>query len=276
MATKRVETGRGKRSGVVKSTKKAGVNRAFYIIIAVIAVLGIAALTYVSTRPSQVATNLNPYDSTLPKVNSEGYVMGSPSAPIEVVEFGDFECPQCGRFATLTEPDVRSRMVDSGKIRFRFIDFPLDMHRNTWNASRAAACADEQGKFWEMHDAIFANQDRWNSEATGNPDKVLKQIGDGIVPDKSKFDQCVDTKATQAKIQAHWKLATDRKLPGTPTFIIGDKQIPEFLPYDTFKALVDSAIAKGSPKDQSPLGTPTGTPAAPTGDTAKAAPLKKG
>lgn len=273
MATKRVEPGRGKRSGVVKSAKKPGANRAFYVIIVAVAVVGIAALTYVSTRPSQV-TNINPYDSTLPKVNSQGYVIGSPSAPIEVVEFGDFECPQCGRFATLTEPDVRSRMVDSGKIRFRFIDFPLDMHRNTWNASRAAACADEQGKFWQMHDAIFANQDRWNTEATTNPDKVLKQIGDGVVPNASQFDKCVDTKATQAKIQAHWQLATDRKLPGTPTFIIGDKQISEFLPYDTFKALVDSAIAKGSPKDQAPLGAAAGSTS--TGDTAKSAPLKKG
>jgi protein-disulfide isomerase len=263
MANKRVEAGRGRKAGVVKSAKKPGANRAFYLIVAVIAVAGIAMLTYASTRPTVVA-NANPYDSTLPKVESQGYVVGSPSAPLEVVEFGDFECPQCGRFATLTEPDVRSRLVNTGQIRFRYIDYPLDMHRNTWNASRAAACADEQGKFWEMHDAIFSNQDRWNTEATSNPDKVLKEIGKTVVPNADQFNKCVDAKKTQAKVQAHWKLATDRHLPGTPTFIIGDQQIPQFLSYDELKQLVDSAVAKGGARDAAPLA-----------DSTKAAPLKK-
>jgi protein-disulfide isomerase len=134
------------------------------------------------------------------------------------------------------------------------------MHPNTWNASRAAACADEQGKFWEMHDAIFANQDHWDGAATSNPDKVLKQIGDQIVPDKSKFNQCVDTKATQAKIQAHWKLGMARNVNGTPTLVIGDKQIAQALPYDQFKQLVDSALAK-SGKPVPAAGGDTGKPA---------------
>jgi protein-disulfide isomerase len=118
------------------------------------------------------------------------------------------------------------------------------MHPHTWNASRAAACADAQGKFWEMHDALFANQDRWDGAATNNPDKVLKQLGDQIVPDKSKFEQCIDTKEMQAKVQAHWKLAEARHVNGTPTFVIGDQQIGQSLTYDQFKQLVDSAIAK--------------------------------
>jgi protein-disulfide isomerase len=262
MANKRVEAGRGRKAGVVKSAK-GSTNRAFYIVVAVIAVGGIAALTYASTRPNAV-TNVNPYDSTLPKVESQGYVIGSPTAPVEIVEFGDFECPQCGRFATLTEPDIRSRLVPSGAARFRFIDYPLDMHRNTWNASRAAACADEQGKFWEMHDVIFANQDRWNSEATSSPDKVLKELGKGIVPNADQFNSCIDSKKPQAKVQAHWKLATDRKLPGTPTFIIGDQQVSNFLTYDELKKMVDDATAKGGSRAGAPLT-----------DSAKAAPLKK-
>jgi protein-disulfide isomerase len=260
MADKRVETGRGRKPGVVKTSKKTSTsNRAFYLIIAVIAIGGIAALTYASTRSNALA-NASPVDTTLPPVKSEGYVMGSPNAPVEVIEFGDFECPQCGRFATLAEPDIRTNLVNTGMIRFRFIDFPLQMHPNTWNASRAAACADEQGKFWEMHDAIFANQDHWDGAATSNPDKVLKQIGDQIVPDKSKFNQCVDTKATQAKIQAHWKLGMARNVNGTPTLVIGDKQIAQALPYDQIKQLVDSALAK-SGKPAPAAGGDTSKPA---------------
>ena len=244
MANKRVETGRGRKSGVVRASKKASTsNRAFYLIIAVIAIGGIAALTYASTR-SNAIVNASPVDTTLPAVKSEGYVMGSPTARLEVIEFGDFECPQCGRFSTLTEPDVRKNLVNTGMIRLRYIDFPLGMHPNTWNASRAAACADQQGKFWEMHDALFNNQDRWDGAATSNPDKVLKQIGGQIVPDKAKFNQCVETKAMQAKVQAHWKLAEARHVNGTPTFVIGDQQIGQSMSYDEFKQLVDSALAK--------------------------------
>ena len=245
MANKRVDAA-GRKSGVVKATKKTSAsNRAFYLLAGGVAVLGIVALTYSTTRPKGVAA-ASPVDTTLPPVQSEGYVMGSPTAKLEVVEFGDFECPQCGRFATLTEPDVRKRLVDPGTIRYRYIDYPLPMHPNTWNASRAAACADEQGKFWEMHDAIYANQDRWDGTATNSPDKVLKQVASQIPGIKTdQFDDCVDTKKTQAKVQAHLKIAEARQVNATPTFIFGgDKQYPGFLSYDEFKKFVDEAIAK--------------------------------
>ena len=258
MANKRVETGGGRKSGVVKASKKSSTsNRAFYLIIAAVAVLGIAALTYQSTRPKTVNV-ASPIDSTLPPVASSGYVMGSPTAPIEVTEFGDFECPACGRFAELTEPDVRKNYVSTGKIRWRFIDFPWSMHRNTWQASRAAACADEQGKFWEFHDALYANQDKWNGEATTNPDKFMKQLGEQLGLDESKFDSCIDDKRMQAKIQAHYTLAMQRHVNQTPTFIIGDQQVAAAMPYDDFAKLLDSALAKA----------PKTTPVA-GGDTAK-------
>jgi protein-disulfide isomerase len=234
---------------VVKSSKKkaAGTNRAFYLIIAVIAIGGIAALTYAATRPKGGISRVA-FDSTLPKVESQGYVIGSPTAPVEITEFGDFECPPCGRFATLTEPDVRTRLVNTGQIRWRYIDYPLDMHKNTWNASIAAACADEQGKFWQMHDAIYANQDRWDGEATSNPNKVLKEVATQVGLNRQTFDQCLDTQKTKPKIQAHYELAMARHLPGTPTFIIGDQQISNFLSYDDFKKLVDEQIAKTGAK----------------------------
>jgi protein-disulfide isomerase len=246
---------------VVKSAKKPA-NRAFYTTVGVIALAGILGLAYDATRHK--ASTKVAYDTSLPPVESHGYVMGSPAAPLEVTEFGDFECPQCGRFATLTEPDVRSRLVNTGMIRWRYIDFPLEMHRNTWNASIAAACADEQGRFWEMHDAIYANQDRWNGEATGNPNKVLKEIGDPLVADKDKFESCVDEQRTKPKIQAHYQLAIARKLPGTPSFLIGSQQISEFLSYDDFKRLVDQEIAKIK-----------AAPAVPTSDSATGVQLKK-
>jgi protein-disulfide isomerase len=233
--------------------------RIFYLALIVIAIAGVGALTWMSRRPAE--TDVSPIDSTLPKVQSNGYVMGSATAPLEVIEFGDFECPSCARFSTLTEPDVRSHLIDKGIIRLRFIDFPLSMHRNTWPASRAAACADEQGKFWQMHDLLFQTQDQWNGEATSNPNPFFKKLAAQIGVNQKQFDDCVDSKKMQAKVQAHEQLAIDQHIQATPSFIIGGKIIEGPQPYDVFKALVDSALAKsGSPIAASPSGGASKTP----------------
>src|SRR5205823_13280161 len=95
MATKRVDSGRGRTPGVVKQSGGGRpANRGFYLIIALVAIAGVGALTYLSTRNTN-ASSVSPIDPNLPAVQSEGYVMGNAAAPLEVIEFGDFECPQC-------------------------------------------------------------------------------------------------------------------------------------------------------------------------------------
>jgi protein-disulfide isomerase len=233
---------------VVKGGKKN--YKSFYLLLALIAVAGIGALTYISTNRGSAFDEM---DSTLPKVESEGYVIGDSSAPIEVVEFGDFECPTCARFAELIEPDVRAQLVATGKIRFRYIDFPLGagaMHYNSWPAARAAACADEQGKFWEMHDLIYRNQDRWSSRATRSPEGLFKEMARQIPGlDARNFDGCVNDKRTQARVQAHYDLATKRGVRSTPTFTAGTLT-GGYMNLVEFRQFVDSAIktqAKAAP-----------------------------
>ena len=246
--------------------KKRGPNstRIFYLALAVIAVAGIGALTWMSTRPREQAA-LVPVDSTLPKVASNGYVMGSASAPVEVIEFADFECPVCARFASITEPDVRARLVEPGIIRIRYIDYPLSMHRNTWQASRAAACADEQGKFWPMHDLLYQTQDQWNGQATRSPDDVFKRLGTQLGVNKQQFDSCIDSKKMQAKVQAHEQIALQHQAGGTPTFVIGGRMIMQPLSYDEFKQLVDQALARsGAPVRTDSGATKGATKAAPS------------
>lgn len=240
MAKDRMDAGRGRNKGVVKASKSS-TTRTFYLAIGAIAIAGIATLGYLATRSGVEAT---PVDPTLPKVDSEGYVTGSDSALVEIVEFGDFECPACENFATLTKPDIQAQYVDPGLVRFRFIDYPLPMHRNTWDASRAAACADEQGKFWAMHDLLYANQDRWWTQATRNPSKVIKDLAKGMPGlDQAAFEACVDSKRTQAKVQAHLAMAEAQQIGSTPTFIINGKKIPGALPFDQMKRQIDDALA---------------------------------
>ena len=259
MAKDRVDGGRGRRAEVVKKSK-AQSKTPFYAALAVVAVVGVGALAYVATRPRATARTVDP--ATIVAGEPQGYLLGKPDAPVQVIEFADFECPACGQFATLSEPDIRKRLIEPGTISYRFYDYPLPMHKNTWPASNAAACADEQGKFWEFHDLLYQTQDRWNGEATDNPDKVMKDYARGLGLNASQFDQCIDSKKYQAKIQAHLSIAEQRKIMQTPTFIIGDQQVAAALPYDELAKYINTALAKAG-----------NTPATPSGDTAKSTPV---
>jgi protein-disulfide isomerase len=229
---------------------KRGGQRWFYIALAVVLIAGITALSYMAMRSSGIT------QANAAPIPNQGHVMGSDSAALEVVEFGDFECPACGAFANLTEPDVRTRLVNTGRIRFRFMDLPLNIHRNTWNAHNAAWCAGEQGRFWEMHDVIFQNQDRWNGEATRRPDGVLNGLARGIGVNMSQYEQCVSSQKYRPQIQANFDEAARRGIPSTPTFIIGTKQISNNLSYDAFKQYVDEAIGARGPATKAPTTTP--------------------
>jgi protein-disulfide isomerase len=243
MAEKRVAPGRGKAPGVVRSSQS-GSKKGFYILIAVVAVAGIGTLSYLSGRTRK--SSAIAIDPNLPPVTSAGYVMGSPTAPLEVIEFGDLECPACNQFAEVTEPDVRAQLINTGRIRFRFIDcLILSAHRNTLNASVAAACADEQGQFWPLHDLLYAKQDEWNGEATNNPDKVIKALAHTIPGlDASKFDECLDSRRTLPRVQAHIKLGDERGVRGTPTFVFGSKMYSSVMGIDAFKQAVNEALAE--------------------------------
>ncbi|CAN5793030.1 thioredoxin domain-containing protein [soil metagenome] len=251
------------RPNIVKSAKRGGPGRGFWMTMGLVAVMGVAALSWVASRPKTTASTIDP---SLPPMKAEGYLIGSPSAPVEVVEYADFECPSCGQFATVTEPDVRTRLVNTGKIRVRFLDFPLPMHKNTWDASLAASCANDQGKFWEMHDQIFATQDKWNGEATSNPRKVLKGVADGLHLDLAKYGACMDAETHRPQIQANQQEGERRGVSSTPSFAIGGRIYPGALPFDRFNELVEAELAKPHPAaavDSAPVPT----------DTKKAAPL---
>jgi protein-disulfide isomerase len=264
MATKGVDGRRGRRPGVVTDARRAGPGRGFWLALAALAIGGIAALTWMASRPKNQVTRIDP---TLPALKAEGYVLGSPSAPVEVTEFADFECPACGQFAVITEPQVRTNLVNTGKVRVRFLDFPLQMHRNTWDASLAAACANDQGKFWEMHDALFANQDKWNGEATNRPRGPISDIAKGLGLDMQKYGACMDNDTHRAQIAANQREGERRQIGQTPTFIFNGTVVPGSLPYDAYRQYVEQAVKNAPARADS---TPPAATAAPA--TAKPAP----
>src|SRR5438067_12278812 len=94
-----------------------------------------------------------------------GYTLGSDSAPIEITECSDFECPFCASFATVQMPVVREQLIVTGRVRRRYRDFPLPTHTYSRYAALAAQCAGEQDKLWEMHDQLFTNH-QWAQTGT--------------------------------------------------------------------------------------------------------------
>ena len=252
MAKQKGDGGRGRHSGVVTAAKRGGPGRGFWIALGVLALLGITGLSWMASRPKMQVTRLDP---SLPAMKAEGYVLGSPTAPVEVIEFADFECPACGQYATLTEPDVRTRLVNTGQVRVRYIDYPLAMHNNTWDASLAAACASDQGKFWEMHDALFANQDRWNGVATRRPRGPIGDLAKSVGLDMSKYNACMDADTHRARIQSHLAEAEKRHIQSTPTFVFNGLVVPSALPYDAFKKRVDDALKATPAGTDSATGT---------------------
>jgi protein-disulfide isomerase len=242
MAKNRVDpgqSGRG-RPNVVKGARTAGSRRPFYLSLIGIAAVGVALIAWASRRAATAVVTIDPKDAA--GVTAEGYVMGSASAPVEIIEFADFECPGCGQFATVTEPDVRTRIVQTGLARFRVYDFPVNSsHRNSASASMAAACASDQNKFWEMHDRIFQGQNDWSTYATDDPKEHFERYARELGLDMAAWNQCYDSNKHRGRIAAHAQEASRRRVPSTPTFIIGDKQLVGAQPYDVIKAYVDSA-----------------------------------
>ena len=262
MAKDRVDAGRGRRADVVKKSKSS-TQTPFYAAIGVVALFGVGALAYVASRPKNVATTVDV--AKIVPGEPQGYLLGKPDAPVQVIEFADFECPACGQFATLAEPDIRKRLVDAGTISYRFYDYPLPMHKNTWAASNAAACADEQGKFWEMHDQLFNAQDQWNGQATSRPKGKFMEYAKALGLNVDQWEACFDARKYQARIKANEQMATKRGASQTPTFVIGDKMIGGAISFDRFKALVDSALVLAKADSAKPAGAgDSGKPAAPT------------
>ena len=245
MADKGVDGGRGRRPGVVNK-QRGNSSQRFYVVLALVAVVGAIFIVRAARAPRAIA---NVTTAPVTAAQAEGYLMGNPNAPVQIMEFADFECPACGNFAVITEPDVRNRIVNTGLASYRFFDFPLPMHKNTMAASNAAACAADQGKFWEMHDELFRNQPEWNGESDNkdNPKKVFLGYVKSLGMNTDTWEKCFDSQAHQSRILANQAEGVRRNVQSTPTFVIGKRQIPGAMSYDVFKAYVDSATKEAPP-----------------------------
>ncbi len=169
-------------------------------------------------------------------------VLGDPNAPVTIVEFSDYQCPYCLRHFQQTMPQLKKDYIDTGKVRYVFKDFPLtQIHPLAVPAAEAAECAGEQGKYWEMHDLLFGQQERWIQAA--QPNDVFKEFAQEIGLDMNAFDECVQSGKYQDEITADMHEGLAAGVQGTPAFFINGQFLSGAQPYEVFKQMIDQILA---------------------------------
>jgi protein-disulfide isomerase len=161
--------------------------------------------------------------------------LGAGSAPVTIVEFSDFQCPFCQR-ASPTLKRVRQTYGD--KVRLVWKDFPLtQIHPQAFKAAEAAQCAGEQGKFWEYHDRLFANQ------AALEPD-ALKKYAAEVSLDTARFGSCLDSSKFAERVRDGVAMGTRLGVSSTPTIFVNGRMLAGAYPYETFVTVIDEELEK--------------------------------
>lgn len=189
-----------------------------------------------------VATNANNTRLVATDRVGEGAVWGPADAPVKIIAYSDFGCSHCRDWAQSQEKQLRADYEASGKVRYEYKSQNIG-GTPTRDAANAAECAADQGKFWDYHDALFARQ---GTAANPFTKTLLKRYAAELGLDAAKFDPCVDNSAHYNDVRAQESEATGKGVNSTPTFMINGKKVEGAVPYDTFKAEVEAAIAAAS------------------------------
>ena len=178
----------------------------------------------------------------------DGRKCGPDSAPVKIIEMSDYQCPWCKRFVDTTEKAIEEQYVAEGLVQIEFHNFavtggnlPKEVNEATL-AAEAAECANDQGRYWEYHYKLYAEQQGEN-EGAFRPER-LKQFAAELGLDQEEFDTCLDSHRHIDLIEREREEATSLGARGTPTLVINGQMVPGYLPFDRFQPLIEEALAK--------------------------------
>ncbi len=196
-------------------------------------VAGIALVANLSRGGTASTTPINAPVGQTP----EGFwYKGSPDAPVKITEFADFQCPACGNFAANIEPGITKDYIETGKAQMIYHEFPLPSHSNAVPAAEAGRCAGDQGKFWPMHDLLFARQRDWS-----NKSDVIPTFGDyarQVGMDSGAFTECLRGGKHREAVTAAGKAAEQQGVNATPTLKLNGKDVQP----TRLRAAIDQAL----------------------------------
>lgn len=192
-----------------------------------------------------------------PVVSLEGaLVIGSAGARVGILEFGDYECPYCARLAEESLPRLKAEYVSKGLVKYAFMNFPLEsIHPYAREAAEAALCADEQGKFWNMHERLFT--------ARGRLDKVAVAVmAEEMTLDPSRFRECVSSTRPSERVRMHQSVGRAHSVQSTPTTLVGFLgpqltlkvvyRLSGARPFDELRARIEQMLNAVRPEGVSP------------------------
>lgn len=171
-----------------------------------------------------------------------GYELGNPKASVVIVNFSDFGCPFCGSFARETQPSLDREFIRTGKVFFKYVPFVMGMFPNGDVAARAAECAAEQGKFWAMHDSLYASQKEWKRSSA--PADVFQRYASGLGINPARFAGCYADRHTDGRTAMATNRADRLRIRATPTFYVNGQMIEGALPLTDFRRLVNEELER--------------------------------
>jgi len=212
----------------------------------------VKALLQRLTAPASAGTGAGPTVGAEVSLRGAQF-KGDSKAPVMVVEFSDFQCPFCARYAATTYVDIVRDYVDTGRVRYAFMNFPIDsLHPVAFAQHMAAACATDQGRFWEMHDRLFANP------RVADADGLLQNAA-AVGLDIGTFRACLASERHADEIRQAMRVGSAIGVNGTPTFLIGTvgpydkfkvaRLIAGAKPFSAFKEAIDSVSSAAAASD---------------------------
>lgn len=172
-----------------------------------------------------------------------GRIQGAEGAQVWLIEISDFQCPYCKSYHDDVAEAIDREYVKTGKVRHAFINFPLSrIHPNARPAAEAAMCASAQGRFWALHDGLFDTQPRWAAMPDAMPLFDSLAVAAGV--DARIWRGCMSSHATGALIDADYERASRSGVKSTPSFFVGNRALIGAFPIDSFRVVLDAAIAE--------------------------------
>jgi protein-disulfide isomerase len=210
----------------------------FVIVLGVaLTALGSGTLLYRAKR--QQLKNIPEGESVLAKTNTApAHIRGNPDAPVTLEEFGDFQCPPCGKFSEFVEELLKEY---NPRLRLVFRNFPLSGHEHAREAALAAEAAGLQGKFWEMHDTLYREQDTWSKAP--NVRELFESYAGTIGLDMDQFKKDVDGDKARERVDSDRALADFLGVKATPTLFINNRPVePKDKNPEGVRAAINAAL----------------------------------
>ena len=203
----------------------------------VLVIVGVMAGLVWLAEGQDGAKQPNPIENT---VSAQDHVRGNPQSAVTVTEYGDFECPACAAYAP-----VAQQLYDEygDRVLFVFRHFPLKtIHQNAVAGARASEAASNQGKFWEMYDLLYANQNTWVN--LNNPTDQFVTFAESLGLNIEQFKTDLDSKEVKDRVEADYNSANAAGLNGTPSFYINGAPIENPRSYEDFSSLIKTALGE--------------------------------